>query len=323
MEIRKFSGELAQEWNSFLINAKNTTFLFNRNFMDYHKERFLDHSLMVYNEKGNIVACFPANQTDDNTVWSHQGLTYGAIIFEKELKLANVIEVFQSILSYYNKLGIKKIILKQFPRFYNISATDEIEYCLFLLNAKLYRKDTAITVDRIQNINYSGNIRREAKKAEKNHVAIYEDQDFENFWDNVLTPNLQDRFGVNPVHSVEEIKLLKECFPKNIRLFTAKDKENSILAGTLFFIMDNVAHCQYISASNHGRNSGALNYLFVELLDDHFKDLRFVDFGIVNEDNGKTINAGMLGWKERLGGRTYAQDFYEIDTSKHTNLNFE
>jgi hypothetical protein len=323
MEVKRYSGVLEQEWNSFVEKAKNSTFLFNRNFMDYHKDRFTDYSLMIYNDKNNLIACFPANIAQSNVIWSHQGLTYGGVIFEKELKLKNVIEVFKSILCHYNELGVKKIILKQFPRFYNISSTDEVEYCLFLMNAKLYRKDTAITVDRNQNLSYSGNIRREAKKAEKNRITITEDQDFESFWSNVLTPNLQVRFGVNPVHSVEEIKLLKDRFPKNIKLFTAKNEENSILAGTVFFIMDNVAHCQYISASNHGRNSGALNYLFVKLLDIYFQNIRFVDFGIVNENDGKVINTGMLGWKERLGGRTYAHDFYEIETAKYKNFDIE
>src|SRR5690606_11984902 len=109
-------------------------------FMDYHQDRFRDHSLMVYNEKNNLVACFPANETTNGTIWSHQGLTYGGFIFKNDLKLPIVIEIYQSILLYYSKEGFNLIRYKAFPRFYNDAQTDEIEYCLFLSEAKLYRR---------------------------------------------------------------------------------------------------------------------------------------------------------------------------------------
>ena len=300
MNIVRYSPDREKEWNAFLINAKNTTFLFDRGFMDYHQDRFQDHSLMVYNDKNNLIACLPANETADRTIWSHQGLTYGGFIFQNDLKLLVVMEVFRSILGYYSEKGFKLLRYKAFPRFYNDTQTDEIEYCLFLCKASLYRRDTALAVDREYPIQYAGNIRREAKKAKKGGVVIGEDTDFENFWYNVLTPNLENRFKVKPVHSAAEINLLKNKFPNKIKLFTAKNTEGKILAGTVFFLMKNVAHCQYISASNEGRSSGALNHLFITLLSDHFKDKRFFDFGIANEDDGQKINIGLLAWKERI-----------------------
>ena len=63
--VKKFEFDSDEkEWNTFLNHAKNTTFLFNRNFMDYHKERFIDHSLLIYNDIEKLIACFPANVSD-------------------------------------------------------------------------------------------------------------------------------------------------------------------------------------------------------------------------------------------------------------------
>lgn len=319
MDVKRYSPEAHIEaWNEFVGKAVNSTFLFNRLFMDYHSDRFVDYSLLVYDNKHRLIACFPANKSGENEITSHQGLTYGSIILSHRLKLPVQLEIFSAILKFYNEQGIEYINYKSFPRFYNLAQTDEIEYALFLVDAELYRRDTAIVVDRESRISYSGNIRREAKKSEKSGYFIEEVFDLAPFWNVVLTPNLQERFGVKPVHSTDEISLLKERFPEQIRLFVAKDSKGEICAGTLLFITDTVVHAQYISATDEGRRSGALNLLFTRLLDVEFVSKRYFDFGTANENGGKEVNAGLLAWKERMGGRTYSHDFYRIITSSYS-----
>lgn len=321
MKVEKFQKGLDNNvWNEFLKHSKNSTFLFDRNFMDYHNDRFTDHSLMVYDEKNKLIACFPANENDLGVIWSHQGLSYGGLTIKSDAKLPVYLKVFRSILRYYNQKGIETIRYKAFPRFYNELQTDEIEYCLFLCQANLYRRDTALTIHRDNRIPYSGNIRRESKKALKGGIKINKEDDFECFWNSVLVPNLQSRFSVNPVHTIEEIVLLKERFPNNIQLFTARNNVDEILAGTVIFETKNVAHCQYISANYEGRRSGALNLLFTTLIDKFFLNKKFFDFGTANEDDGKNLNTGLLAWKERMGGRTYSHDFYEIHTNNYRLL---
>jgi hypothetical protein len=317
--IRRFSfNQDEAEWNAFVNRADNSTFLFNRGFMDYHKDRFQDHSLMIYHNN-KIVACLPANECDGR-LYSHQGLTYGGLIIEKKQKLSTYIQVFSEVFSYYYENNFRIITYKAFPRFYNQLQTDEIEYCLFIANATLIRRDTALAIHYKSKIPYSKNIIRDIKKAKKNEITVTESSDFKLFWNEILTPNLQKRFGVNPVHSLEEILMLKKRF-ENIRLFIALNKEGNILAGIVFFVTDQVAHCQYISASEEGRYSGALNLLFATIIDQNPFEKDFFDFGIANEDNGKSLNKGLLVWKEKMGGRTYSHDFYEIETKNYQLLN--
>jgi hypothetical protein len=94
--VRPYEAKDYSLWNTFINEAKNATFLFHRDFMEYHKDRFDDFSLMVF-DKEKLVAILPANRVGD-TVFSHQGLTYGGLIYSDKLKLAGVLNVFQTVL---------------------------------------------------------------------------------------------------------------------------------------------------------------------------------------------------------------------------------
>ena len=77
-KVELYTPERKKEWNIFIENAKNSTFLFDRNYMDYHADRFQDFSLMIY-RKNKLYALLPANKKND-VLYSHQGLTYGGLI---------------------------------------------------------------------------------------------------------------------------------------------------------------------------------------------------------------------------------------------------
>ena len=78
MKICKYSNSNLEEWNQFVALSKNGFFMFDRNYMDYHKDRFIDNSLMFYDAKDNLIAILPAN-ISNNILYSHQGLSFGGI----------------------------------------------------------------------------------------------------------------------------------------------------------------------------------------------------------------------------------------------------
>jgi hypothetical protein len=51
--------------------VKNGIFLFDRNYLDYHQDRFIDHSVLIL-KKNKIVALFPANE-NETEICSHGG----------------------------------------------------------------------------------------------------------------------------------------------------------------------------------------------------------------------------------------------------------
>ena len=79
ISICRYTQDKHTQWDDFVKVSKNGTFLFLRAYMDYHSDRFHDHSLMFHNEKGKLIAVLPANirTASPPALHSHQGLTYG------------------------------------------------------------------------------------------------------------------------------------------------------------------------------------------------------------------------------------------------------
>ena len=54
--------------------------------MEYHKDRFDDYSLMIFNVNNKLVAILPAHKVD-SVLYSHQGLTYGGLVLSSKVIL--------------------------------------------------------------------------------------------------------------------------------------------------------------------------------------------------------------------------------------------
>jgi len=314
----KYSSLYYDEWNNFVSNAKNATFLFHRDFMDYHRDRFEDYSLLVF-KNGKILAVFPANQIGDS-IFSHKGLTYGGLAVEKLLKFQDVVNCFKVLLIHLKTNGFKLLNLKIIPAIYNDFPSDEINYLMFVLKAELIRRDILSVIDLRKKNTFSKNRIEGCKRANKYSLKIKEDSVFDDFWNNILIPKLKSKHDVSPVHSLDEIKILKQRFPNNIRQFNVYLNQD-IVAGTTIFETKNVAHVQYISANKDKNILGSLDFLFSYLIENVFQDKKYFDFGISNENEGKNINQGLLFWKEGFGARSITQDFYRIDIKNDNNLN--
>jgi hypothetical protein len=312
-----YRRENYSEWNAFIGNAKNATFLFHRDFMEYHSERFTDHSLMVYEGK-KLVAVLPAH-ISGGELFSHNGLTYGGLVYGEKMKLASVTLIFRTILKFLRGNKIDKLHIKMLPSIYHLKPSQELDYVLFLVNAKLMRRDALSVLDLSKPYSFSKDRVKCAKRGEKNGLIIKEDTDFRRFWNDILIPNIINRHGVNPVHSLSEIEKLHALFPENIRQFNVYHNDK-IVAGTTVFVTDNVAHPQYISGQADKNELGSLDFLYAHLITNVFKVKSFFDFGISNEEQGRKLNQGLAFWKESFGTGTVVQDFYEVETANHSLL---
>lgn len=316
--IQKYSTESYRLWNEFVANAKNATFLFHRDFMEYHSDRFEDYSLLIFDEKDKVKAVLPANKVG-NALHSHQGLTYGGLVFNQKIKLQDVIEIMYQLLEFFNQNAISTLYLKQLPSIYHESPADELEYLNFILKSKLIRRDSLSVINLETDFEFSASRAEGIKKGLNLGLEIKEEQDFDLFWNEILVPNLNQKFGTNPVHSLEEIRYLKSKFPNNIRQFNVYNN-GKIIAGTTIFESDFVAHSQYISADDSKNVTGSLDFLYDRLITYTFRNKKYLDFGISNENQGQNINQGLLFWKEGFGARTVVQNFYEIETKNYPLL---
>lgn len=308
IEVKRFHPDLASIWNEFVLTAKNSTFLFHRNYLSYHEDRFSDHSVLLY-KKGKIIAVLPANEVD-NKITSHAGLTYGGLVLQKDAKLEEVLSGFYHALNYYSSLGYTELIYKCFPPFLAEFTAQEDLYALYLLQAELFRRDSGCVLPLGQSLPVQTRRYRSAKKATALNVQCVQSLDPTFYIEKILAPTLWQRYKALPVHTVAEMKLLMERFPENIRLFEATLDEP--IAGTIIYETPTVAHAQYIAATEKGKDVGALDLLFIHLLQDQYRHKKFFSFGISNENDGRYLNRGLLSWKEGFGARTVAIDFYRI-----------
>lgn len=312
--IKKYNGAFYALWNQFVSEAKNATFLFHRDFMEYHSDRFKDHSLLLFDEKDKLIAVFPANEVE-NTIHSHQGITYGGLIY-KEIKLDKVIAVFKEVVWYYHQNGFDTLHIKSIPSIYHQKPAEELAYAFFLMQAQLIRRDTLAVIDLRNDLQISKGRMEGVTKGIKNNLRIVEESDFESFWNQIMIPNLEKKHQAQPVHSLKEIQYLQSKFPTNIRQFNVY-LGNKIVAGTTIFESHQVAHAQYISANEEKNELGSLDFLYHHLITNIFASKKFFDFGISNEVQGKKLNFGLSFWKESFGASTIVHDFYEVTTSNY------
>jgi len=308
MQIQKYSPADKELWDSFVRTSKNGTFLFCRDFMDYHSDRFTDMSLLFYKD-GKLLALLPANEKD-GYLYSHQGITYGGLILSDSIKTTQVIHLFEELAEYLKGEGISKLIYKPVPHIYHKFPAEEDLYALFRNNAVLHSRLVSSTINLSKKLKYAELRRRQIKKAQGQNIDVNETDNFDSFWQ-ILNENLADRHGASPVHSLQEIKSLKQKFGNEIRLFCVSHNGN-IVGGCLIFETDMVAHIQYISATEEGKRSGALDLLFDVLINDMFPHKKYFDFGTSNEDGGRYLNEGLISQKEGFGARAIVYDTYII-----------
>ena len=309
--ITRYDHACRDIWNDFVRKAKNSTFLFEREYMDYHSDRFCDCSL-IFERNGKILALLPAN-IEENALVSHRGLTYGGLIMGCHTKTTDVIDIFKSLTLYIKEiLKVEKIIYKPLPHIYCQQPSEEPLYALTLLGAKISARAISTTIDNGNRLPIEGQRSRGVKKAVKAGITCNASNNYEAFW-NILDEVLQSRHNTTPVHTIDEIRLLQSRFPKNIKLFTANNKEN-ILAGIVVYETENVAHLQYIAASPQGKEVGALDALITHLTDNVYSNKHYIDFGISTEQGGTLLNEGLIAQKEGFGGRAIVYDTYEMQT---------
>lgn len=320
MKIVQYTSQMTDEWDAFVRESKNGTFLLERNFMDYHSDRFSDCSLMLY-EDNELVGLFPANWDEkQRTVHSHQGLTYGGLIIDASCTMHRVMEMMQAILLWcIDYLQAERLVYKPIPYIYSTCAAEEDLYALFKAGAKLKTRGVSTVIQASNPLRMRKTRTQGAKKAIENGLYIdrMQEEDWDalkSFWA-ILTDVLERYHGVRPTHTFEEMQLLMTRFPQQIKLFLVR-REKEILAGGLMFITRQVAHTQYLATSDAGRELGALDLLLRHLISERFKQFNYFDFGISTEEGGHILNEGLIFQKEGFGGRAVCYDSYEVELDR-------
>lgn len=318
-EIVRYDPSMKEEWDSFITESRNATFLFQRDYMDYHSHLFTDHSLLAY-RNGHLTAVLPANITE-NVIHTHQGLTYGGwALSPKGPDTADIYHLWRKWLEECQKEGIEKIIYKPLPYIYAGRPSQEDLYLLFLLNSKLIRTDISTAIDLTSNPGFNKLQRRHLKGGEGEvRIELIEGTrraETGEFYE-MLAACLKERHTAEPVHTLKEIETLVSRFPKNIKIWVVRQKENNeMMGGVMAYDAGHCVHCQYICTTPEGRRLNVLASLFNKMITHYTNEgCRYFDFGISNENEGRSLNTGLNRQKTSYGGTGVVYQRFEINVS--------
>lgn len=306
ISLRPYAEDDAPVWDRIVRQSCNGNFLHVRQYMDYHKDRFTDCSLIL-SRHGKPVAVFPASR-HERTVSSHGGLTYAGLIHTDELGTHDMLPAFDAIAAHYRQLGMSSVLYKAIPLPFHRRPSQGDLYALTCCQAQLVRRDASSVVCLAERASFSKGRKWAINKAKKAAITVRQSTDLASF--HALLSQVLEKFNTKPTHSLPELQLLSGRFPAEIALHVA-EQDGVLLAGTLVYDFGHIVHTQYMANSDAGREAGALDLLLAELIRQTYANRQFFSFGISTEQQGRYLNEGLIAQKEAFGARTVVHDFYQ------------
>lgn len=309
--VTRYTAADAALWDVFVRGSRNGTFLLERSYMDYHSDRFRDHSLMYRDDRGRLLAVMAANEAGD-TLHSHQGLTYGGLVLAPGVHASDVGAMFDLTVEYLRDHGFKAWVYKPVPAVYHKIPSDEDVYFLWRHGARMTACNLSSVIDygSVDGLRAEYCRRNALSRLSAKGVRLDREARVQDFWP-LLTEHLADKYGASPVHTLQEMERLQGAFPQNISCAAAVDDGGTMLAAVVMYVAGQVAHVQYSASTERGRRMGAQDFLYLSLVNHYgaVPGIRFFDFGTSNEEGGRVLNATLNRYKEGFGARgvTYKQ----------------
>lgn len=310
ISIRRIEEYDRDRWTDFVLRSNNGTSFHLLDFIDYHPEgRFQNHHLIAENGKG-IVSVIPGALSErEDGIWfrSYPGASYGGPVIGDSLGLMNLEQLIDALESYCKSRGWTGIEMTPPPIIYYRRPHNYLEFALIKRQFKYRKRELTAVIDLTRlgeelNLGFRSSAIRGVKKARKSGVTVEENPDFSLFY-HVLESNLQQRHGVKPTHTLEELEKLRNLLGKNrIRQFIAR-KDGVVLAGMVMF------HCNprvtlafYISHDQELQALRPVNLVYMEVIR-WAKQMgyHYIDLGTftLNMD----VNYGLCRFKESFSAR--------------------
>ncbi|GEO19524.1 hypothetical protein [Cyclobacterium qasimii] len=303
-----YSSKVKEDWKRVLLKATNATLMHDRAFLAYHPTgKFQDCSVIVYKDNAPV-AVFSAHR-EGKLVYSHKGLSFGGLI-HTPCSFNQKLECYNSLLRHFDSLEVNSLQIKETPSIYDVNHDESTAYIMHLAQAEIIQMELSLAIKlplRVTNKGRKANI----KQANLAKLEIIESKDPDLFWEELLLPNLDNRYNKKPTHSKEEMVFLMKKFPQNIRQFNVY-KENQVLAGATVYFTPNCLHTQYLASNKQGRDQHALDALIQYLCENFAGKRQFLDFGHSNENQGLNINRSLFKWKESFGASSIVHRHYQV-----------
>ena len=321
-KFRRYNKNDEAVWDKFVSDSNNGTIFHLRKFLNYHsKDKFVDHSILIIKNK-KLFSVFPAAErvvSNQKLLVSHPGSSVGSFVIPENLSIANSIELVSQIKNYAKESGFNGIQITLPPNLYQKRLSNYMDFAFFR-GGFIYKKREITSILFLEkNIEttlkkFRPSHRRAVKIAQSKGVLVRESEKYDEYY-KILQKNLSKRHGVNPTHTLRELKKLKRIFKDKIKLFSAFIDGKMIAGIVNFIINEQVVLAFYISHDELYNQYRPLNILFYEVFSWAIESkYKVYDFGIftVNEKP----NMGLGRFKENFGASGIFRDTIELKLNK-------
>jgi len=307
VEIRRYIDALRPTWDRFIPTTKNRSFLFLRGYMDYHRERFSDHSLLFLVNR-RLLACLPGHVADGK-LCSHLGLTFGGLLLHRDIRLHQVESIVRALREHLRSEGLEAAVYRPMPHPYHEFPAEEDIVSLHAHGATLVEARATLCLRAGPPDRLARDRRRELRMDEVGQLTVRRSTDFRTFMQHCAR-YLARRFGSEPVHSEDEMALLASRFPDNIQLYVV-ERGAELLAGQILYRHGSCAKLQYGALASDSIEEGIITRLDTHLLTEVLPVGSWVDFGNSHDPTGR-FNHGVHRFKESMGARTVTLATYNL-----------
>lgn len=318
MRIRACTEADADLWDDWVGRSACGTFLHTRRFLSYHGRRFTDCSLICEDANNRLIGVFPAALKPGETacVSSHPGATYGGLLHRSGGSAGEVEEMLAGIIEHYRSKGLARLEYKSVPPHLHSTISQADLHAVWKQGGEVVRRDLWGVASLGRRAGYSKHHVREIARARKGDIVIgvaRSNAQYREFHA-VLAACLAERHEAAPVHTPEEMLMLRDNFPEDIALWLARNGNGRVVAGSWVFSFPGKAwHTQYIATSPEGRRQGA-GYLVIDgIIQEAVRNrVPVLSFGASTEDNGRALNAGLFEFKSGFGADAVCHDIYNL-----------
>lgn len=250
----EWDDKLIKKIDDFIMsNFTNGEFINTVNYLSYHKNRFVEDSVVIINKCSNDVCCLMMGNSNGDEFVSHSGTTFSGFIYDYRTSFNKLSYMFSMIMDYYES-KYKKIVIKQSPSFFSKKPINIIDYLLLQRGYTFTFSDLTcvmnigeIVDDDSLFMKYDSKRRNEIRKSIKSNSLkfVLDDEISENIWQQ-MNENLQNRYSSKTTHTFDEITDLKKRFPNKIMPYSVYTNEGDYASFGLIYKFKNVFHTQYL-----------------------------------------------------------------------------
>lgn len=310
LHLVKYSDEYEASWDAFVgFEGKNSTFLHTRKFFNHNRLNRDDDSSYLFFKKERLIAVLPASayvKKGRRILHSHQRSTYGGFVFSRECSIVELDIITKLTIDQAKADEFHEIIIRPSFSIYHSTLSQEQEYLLWKNGFRIDTRELELAIDLTGEFekDYSDSTKRNIRKAARSGVTTIETDNIDEYWE-IVEKNLAEKHNTKPVHTINEIKLLREMIGyEKVRLFCAT-LESKIIAGILTFSANKkVIHAQYIASDSMYQDLRPLNCVIDSIATKAKLDsFTYFNLGMVTEPGGMELNEGLCRFKEGFGAK--------------------